>query len=84
MQIEDLKSYFDHPDDMEDGDTQTDEFDASELILFPKSSPRSREELLSHLPERKVADRIITRYFASMSPSQRKCLLSTRGFQSQF
>ncbi|CAM1508351.1 Fc.00g051990.m01.CDS01 [Cosmosporella sp. VM-42] len=68
--IEDLKSYFDHPEELEDGDTPSDELDATELMLFARGGPRNRDELLTHLPEQKVADRLITRYFASMSPSQ--------------
>lgn len=42
------------------------------MLLFARAGPRNREDLLSYLPERKVADRLITRYFSSMSPSQRK------------
>ncbi|KAM6522416.1 hypothetical protein FALCPG4_012077 [Fusarium falciforme] len=68
--IEDLKSYFDQPEDLEDDEILADEIDATEVILNTRAGPKNREELLSRLPERNVADRLITRYFASMSPSQ--------------
>ncbi|KAM5342546.1 hypothetical protein ACJ41O_013512 [Fusarium nematophilum] len=68
--IEDLKSYFDQPEDPEEEQTLSDEIDSTELLLFSRVGPRDREDLLSRLPERIVADRLITRYFASMSPSQ--------------
>ncbi|KAF7549048.1 hypothetical protein G7Z17_g6663 [Cylindrodendrum hubeiense] len=66
--IEDLKSYFDQPDDIDD--VEAGEYDSADLLLFARAGPSNREELLSYLPERKVADRLITRYFSSMSPSQ--------------
>jgi hypothetical protein len=75
FQIEDLKSYFDQPDDTEEDQILADEIDPTELMLNTRAGPRNREKLLGRLPDRKVADRLISRYFASMSPSQRKCLL---------
>ncbi|KPM41312.1 hypothetical protein AK830_g5232 [Neonectria ditissima] len=66
--IEDLKSYFEQPEDPDEGEVG--EIDSAELLLFVRAGPRNREELLSHLPARNIADRLITRYFASMSPSQ--------------
>ncbi|KJZ74213.1 hypothetical protein HIM_06444 [Hirsutella minnesotensis 3608] len=69
--IEDLKSYFIDSDNDEDGDASpTDEIDGPEMLLWPRGGPVSKEELLAQLPERQVADRLITRYFASLSPSQ--------------
>ncbi|GKT99535.1 hypothetical protein FLAG1_01666 [Fusarium langsethiae] len=68
--IEDLKSYFDQPDDAEEDQILADEIDPTELMLNTRAGPRNREELLGCLPDRKVADRLISRYFASMSPSQ--------------
>ena len=76
-QIEDLKSYFDQPEDTEEDQIMADEIDPTELMLNTRAGPRNREELLSRLPDRKVADRLLSRYFASMSPSQRKCHLSS-------
>lgn len=73
-QIEDLKSYFDQPDETEEDEILADEIDPTELMLNTRAGPRNRDELLGRLPDRKVADRLISRYFASMSPSQRKCL----------
>jgi hypothetical protein len=75
IKIEDLKSYFDQPDDTDEDQILADEIDPTELMLNTRAGPRNREELLSHLPDRKVADRLISRYFASMSPSQRTYLL---------
>ncbi|KAH7166084.1 hypothetical protein EDB81DRAFT_641041 [Dactylonectria macrodidyma] len=66
--IEDLKSYFDQPEDVDEGEEW--DMDSAELLLSTRAGPRNREDLLSHLPDRKVSDRLITRYFASMSPSQ--------------
>ncbi|KAH6987514.1 fungal-specific transcription factor domain-containing protein [Ilyonectria sp. MPI-CAGE-AT-0026] len=66
--IEDLKSYFEQPDDIDE--IEAGELDSAEVLLFARAGPRNREDLLSYLPERKVADRLITRYFSSMSPSQ--------------
>ncbi|KAK7432747.1 hypothetical protein QQZ08_000607 [Neonectria magnoliae] len=66
--IEDLKSYFEQPEVADDAEVG--EIDSAELLLFVRAGPRNREELLSNLPERSVADRLITRYFSSMSPSQ--------------
>ncbi|KAM0204407.1 hypothetical protein ACHAPI_000160 [Fusarium lateritium] len=68
--IEDLKSYFEHPEDTEDDQSPADEIDPTELILNTRAGPKNREELLNRLPDRNVADRLISRYFASMSPSQ--------------
>ncbi|KAF5659180.1 hypothetical protein FHETE_9529 [Fusarium heterosporum] len=68
--IEDLKSYFEHPEDAEDDQSPADEIDPTELLLNTRAGPKNREELLSRLPDRNVADRLISRYFASMSPSQ--------------
>ncbi|KAI6766357.1 hypothetical protein HG530_007427 [Fusarium avenaceum] len=68
--IEDLKSYFEHPDDTEDDQSPADELDPTELILNTRAGTKNREELLNSLPDRNVADRLISRYFASMSPSQ--------------
>ncbi|KAM4056163.1 fungal specific transcription factor [Hirsutella rhossiliensis] len=71
--IEDLKSYFaDAEDDNDDGNSPPDDelLDAPEMLIWSRTGPASRDELLAQLPERQVADRLITRYFASMSPSQ--------------
>ncbi|UZP44489.1 hypothetical protein NXS19_012301 [Fusarium pseudograminearum] len=68
--IEDLKSYFDQPDETEEDQILADEIDPMELMLNTRAGPRNRDELLGRLPDRKVADRLISRYFASMSPSQ--------------
>lgn len=75
VQIEDLKSYFDQPEDAEEDQILVDEIDPTEVLLNTRAGPRNRDELLSRLPDRKVADRLLSRYFASMSPSQRKYYL---------
>lgn len=75
LQIEDLKMYFDDSEEQEEGASPTDELDAPEMLLSPRSAPSNRDELIAQLPERHVADRLITRYFSSMSPSQRQYAL---------
>ncbi|KAK1247876.1 hypothetical protein MKX07_000764 [Trichoderma sp. CBMAI-0711] len=68
--IEDIKAYFDDPGDSDDDAVPGDELDGPEMLLYSRGAPRDREELLAQLPERKVADRLVTRYFSSKSPSQ--------------
>ncbi|KAH6892200.1 hypothetical protein B0T10DRAFT_457916 [Thelonectria olida] len=68
FKIEDLKSYFDQPDELNDGEMG--ESDSADLLLFSRTGPRNRQDLMNYLPDRQVADRILMRYFASMSPSQ--------------
>jgi hypothetical protein len=76
MQIEDIKAYFDDPGDSDDDAMPGDELEGPEMLLYSRGAPCSREELLAHLPERHVMDRIITRYFSSKSPSQRQYFVS--------
>ncbi|KJK75005.1 hypothetical protein H634G_09640 [Metarhizium anisopliae BRIP 53293] len=68
--IEDLKTYFDDTGAHEEGILSTDDLDAPEMLLCPTIPPTNRDELIAQLPDRHVADRLIKRYFASMSPSQ--------------
>ncbi|KAF5631230.1 hypothetical protein F52700_6935 [Fusarium sp. NRRL 52700] len=68
--IEDLKDYFEQPEEAGEDQILDDEIDPTEVMLNTRAGPRNREELLSRLPERKIADRLLSRYFASMSPSQ--------------
>lgn len=72
MQIEDIKAYFDDPDDSEDESGPSDELERPEMLLYSKESLSNRQELLAQLPERHVVDRLVTRYFSSKSPSQRQ------------
>ncbi|KAF5607939.1 uncharacterized protein FSUBG_5041 [Fusarium subglutinans] len=68
--IEDLKDYFEQPEEAGEDQILDDEIDPTEVMLNTRAGPRNREELLSRLPDRMVADRLLSRYFASMSPSQ--------------
>ncbi|KAL7936744.1 fungal-specific transcription factor domain-containing protein [Trichoderma chlorosporum] len=68
--IEDIKAYFDDPGDSDDDLLPGEELDGPEMLLYSRGAPTSREELLAQLPERHVADRLVTRYFSSKSPSQ--------------
>ncbi|EXF77191.1 fungal specific transcription factor domain-containing protein [Colletotrichum fioriniae PJ7] len=70
--IEDMKSYFEEPeaDDYDESPEPSDEIEAPDLMLFSRNMPRSREDLLKLLPEQKIVDRLIMRYFSSRSPSQ--------------
>lgn len=72
VQIEDIKAYFDDPGDSDDDAAPGEELDGPEMLLYSRGAPSNREELLAQLPERKVADRLVTRYFSSKSPSQRQ------------
>lgn len=64
--------YFDESEEQEEGRSPPDELEGPELLLYSRGAPSNREELISQLPERRVADRLIMRYFSCMSPSQRK------------
>ncbi|KAK2606187.1 hypothetical protein QQS21_003357 [Conoideocrella luteorostrata] len=68
--IEDLKLYFDESEEQEEGASPTDELDGAEMLLLTGRAPTNRDDLIAQLPERHVTDRLITRYFSSMSPSQ--------------
>lgn len=68
-----MKSYFEEPEaDDDESPEPSDEIEAPDLMLFSRNTPRSREDLLKLLPEQKIVDRLIMRYFSSRSPSQRK------------
>lgn len=68
--IEDMKTYFDDEDDEVDDDSPGMDLDAAEMLLSPRGGPASREELIGHIPEKHITDRLIMRYFSSSSPSQ--------------
>lgn len=65
-----MKAYFDEGDDAEDESSPPDQLDGAEMLLYSRNGPGDRNELLSQLPEKHVADRLVMRYFASVSPSQ--------------
>ena len=78
VQIDELRTYFEDPDD--DDDDDDDEFHDSyapgrsaELLLFSKNVPRSKDDLLALLPDKRIIDRLMARYFTSNSPTQRRC-----------
>ncbi|KOS18693.1 putative transcriptional regulatory protein [Escovopsis weberi] len=71
--IEDMKSYFDDPDDSDDDSLPKEDPDTPDMLPFGRGwggGPRNREELLALLPEKHVSDRIVTRYFSAKTPSQ--------------
>ncbi|KAI1501100.1 hypothetical protein F5X99DRAFT_212986 [Biscogniauxia marginata] len=70
--LEDLKNYFEDPREEEEkpSDSLYDNTGPSELMMFPKGAPRSKEEMLALLPEKNVIDRLMNRYFNSNSPAQ--------------
>lgn len=70
-QIEELKDYFNEPMTEADHFPDSNRFTEQELLFRPFTTPLDRQQLLSQLPPRQVADRIVTRYFASVSPSRR-------------
>ena len=75
MQIEDLKSYFDEPEEDEELSRQlTPEDDAAEMLLFSRGA-RTKNDLLQLVPPRDVAHKFATAFFTSFSPSQREISL---------
>ncbi|KAH6611153.1 hypothetical protein Trco_001173 [Trichoderma cornu-damae] len=68
--IEDIKAYFDDPGDSDDDAVPGDDLGGPELLLFSRGAPSNRQDVLAQLPERHVADRLVTRYFSSKTPSQ--------------
>uniref|UniRef100_L2G2T5 C6 transcription factor n=1 Tax=Colletotrichum fructicola (strain Nara gc5) TaxID=1213859 RepID=L2G2T5_COLFN len=74
--IEDMKNYFEEPEVNEDwsGDSpdQTDELESPDVLLFSRNMPRNREDMMRLIPEKKIVDRLVMRYFSSQSPSQRQ------------
>ncbi|OBR11853.1 C6 transcription factor [Colletotrichum higginsianum IMI 349063] len=69
--IEDMKSYFEEPEFVEDESSEpSDELESPDLLLFSTNAPRNREDMLRLIPERRIADRLVMRYFSSQSPSQ--------------
>lgn len=73
LQIEDLKSYFDDPEEPEEqSPPSVDVTDLSpDLLLLSTGEFRSKEDLLNILPEKSVMDRLIMRYFGGVTTSQR-------------
>lgn len=71
-----MKNYFEEPEVNEDwsGDSpdQTDELESPDVLLFSRNMPRNREDLMRLIPEKKIVDRLVMRYFSSQSPSQRE------------
>lgn len=70
-QIEDLKCYFDVPEE-EENEGSPEDIEAPEMLILQRGSPLNKDDLLCQIPDRNIADRLMSRYFASMSPSQRK------------
>ncbi|OLN82085.1 putative transcriptional regulatory protein C1F7.11c 3 [Colletotrichum chlorophyti] len=69
--IEDMKSYFEEPDVADDESPgPSDDVATPSDLLLSRNAPRSREELLRLIPEKKIVDRLVMRYFSSHSPSQ--------------
>ncbi|KAI0913323.1 hypothetical protein F4823DRAFT_622315 [Ustulina deusta] len=69
--LEDLKTYFEDPEDSEfDIDDPYESVGPSELLILSRGAPRNKEELLDLLPDKSVMDRLMNRYFNSNSPSQ--------------
>lgn len=75
LQIEDLKSYFDHEEINQevDGDSpeQFTDGNSPPMLTSDRTAPRSRQDLLDLLPPKHIADRLVMRYFSAYSASQR-------------
>ncbi|KAK0383362.1 hypothetical protein NLU13_9275 [Sarocladium strictum] len=69
--IEDLKAYFDYSDEDEEGNSPAGApEDSEDWTILSSGSPMDRGQLLRQLPEKQIMDRLVVRYFSSMSPSQ--------------
>ncbi|KAI1484859.1 hypothetical protein F5X96DRAFT_662546 [Biscogniauxia mediterranea] len=73
--LEDLKNYFDVPEEEDDDnddypDTLHENAGPAELLMFTTGTPSNKREMLALLPEKSVMDRLMNRYFNSNSPSQ--------------
>ncbi|KAI1354972.1 hypothetical protein F5Y01DRAFT_271789 [Xylaria sp. FL0043] len=69
--LEDLKNYFEDPEDSDlDVDDPYESLGPSELLILSRGAPQNKEELLALLPDKSVMDRLMNRYFNSNSPSQ--------------
>ncbi|KAI1098953.1 fungal-specific transcription factor domain-containing protein [Jackrogersella minutella] len=69
--IEDLKSYFDDPnEDEEETHDPYENMGPTELIMVSRNVPKNIEDLLAILPEKPIIIRLMNRYFNSNSPSQ--------------
>ncbi|KAI1429546.1 hypothetical protein F5Y12DRAFT_710033 [Xylaria sp. FL1777] len=69
--LEDLKNYFEDPEDSEvDADDPYESLGPSELLILSRGAPQNKNELLALLPDKSVMDRLMNRYFNSNSPSQ--------------
>lgn len=73
MQIDELRAYFEEPDDDDEFHDPYAPGRSAELLLFSKNVPRSKDDILALLPDKRVIDRLMMRYFNSNSPSQRAC-----------
>jgi hypothetical protein len=71
IQIEEVKGYFREDDELsEDSSSEPETFESSHPpLLFGLGKHASKEELLSDIPSRAVANRLISRYFNSGDPS---------------
>ncbi|KAK8856474.1 Fusarisetin A cluster transcription factor fsa6 [Apiospora arundinis] len=67
--IDELKNYFEDPDEEEVQDPY-DFGGAPELVALSIHVPRTRKEFLALLPDRSVMDRLVIHFFMSDSPSQ--------------
>ncbi|CAK7228764.1 hypothetical protein SCUCBS95973_006991 [Sporothrix curviconia] len=70
--IEDLKAYFEDPQETGDDEWQdvTPDVDAPEQLMLGGQQPRTKADLLALMPPRNVVDRLIVRFFGSNTPTQ--------------
>ncbi|KAI1365328.1 hypothetical protein F5Y08DRAFT_304190 [Xylaria arbuscula] len=69
--LEDLKTYFEDPDDSDlDEEDPFESLGPSELLMLSRGAPRNREDLIKLLPSKDVMDRLMNRYFNANSPCQ--------------
>ena len=83
LQITEVKNYFkEHQKQLEEqarkvADAKNDDDSSGPGFLFNVSTPPDRSEILSSLPPRLAADRLVSRYFCSNDPALRELILFT-------
>ncbi|KAI0525321.1 hypothetical protein F5B22DRAFT_633462 [Xylaria bambusicola] len=71
--LEDLKTYFEDPEDSDlDEEDPYESVGPSELLMLSRGAPRNKEDLIALLPSKGVMDRLMNRYFNANSPCQHR------------
>jgi hypothetical protein len=68
--IGDLKEYFEENENDMDEYEDDDQGPQADILFSTNKPPRNHQDLLSRLPSQPIADKLISRYFSCMFPSQ--------------